>query len=87
MARGLASSASLICAAVRSARTFVRLAAVVALTGIGHAAPPQSLGTWTGPYDWGCQLDIGPSCVALAELSHAALISTGAYQGQVLMWR
>lgn len=47
----------------------------------------RSQGSWTGPYDWSCQLYVGPTCVLFAEISHAALIPSGPYQGQVLMWR
>lgn len=42
--------------------------------------------TWIGPWDWACQIEVGPPSVG-SEISHAALIPHGAYRGMVLMWR
>jgi hypothetical protein len=67
------------------------LLSIVGCTAIAAMAAPSARAqgdTWSGPWDWECQVDPEPGIpLSGSEISHAALIPHGLYRGKVLMWR
>lgn len=48
---------------------------------------PSLAQEWQGPHDWAGCINPGYACTTVfPEISHAALIPTGIYQGKVLFW-
>jgi len=72
----------------RGSRKLLSFLTLAAAFVPASAASGQSGGQWAGPFDWAGQLNpLRCDSVAFDEISHAALIPVGRYQGCVMMWR